>query len=479
MQQHVAYGMALMRAYARLCARINLVHADVDHHNRLPHTRSHDGVNTTTGIPPRYLCRPLPVAASLRSVVVVGFVVASLGLAAGCQGTVPADPDGEVVATRAPLPEPTPGIVERELTEAAEGTRLSDNPLADAAVGPLVNVGLALLFVVVGYFLGIWVLNLLQRRVLSRIAPQLADAIHEALDTQLRRLILVCVLYYAIWRLHLPSEFLKRALLDVLFLVGISLISIVLWRAQTVFVSAYEERLADSQRRAEVEPAVQLLVRLSRILLTIVIVTITLGHFGINVAALAAAVGLVGLALSLAAKDTIADAIAGMIILFDKPFRVGDRIEIEKANTWGDVTDIGLRSTRILTRDNRLVVIPNSIIGENQIVNYSYPDPFYRIQIHVGIAYGTDIEFVRRLMIDTVTKVEGVYAEKGIDALYVEMGDSAMIFRVRWWIETYADTRRMVDKVNSALQRAFDEHGVACPYPTQSIVLQQESTSAL
>ena len=76
----------------------------------------------------------------------------------------------------------------------------------------------------------------------------------------------------------------------------------------------------------------------------------------------------------------MSDAINGFLILMDEPFRIGDRIEIRDLDTWGDVVDIGLRTTRILTLDNRMVILPNSKIGKSQIVNYSFPDPKYRVQ---------------------------------------------------------------------------------------------------
>jgi small-conductance mechanosensitive channel len=196
------------------------------------------------------------------------------------------------------------------------------------------------------------------------------------------------------------------------------------------------------------------------------------------VTAFATALGLGGLAISLAAKDTVADAIAGFIILVDRPFRISDRIEIQGAGTWGDVVDIGLRTTRIRTRDNRLIIVPNSVIGDNQVINYSYPDPQYRIETHLGIAHGTDIETARQIIVDTVRQVEGILPDRPVDALYVEMGDSAMVFRVRWWIESYRDTRRMFDKVHTALQHALDEARIECPFPTQTLNLQMNSQVA-
>jgi MscS family membrane protein len=174
----------------------------------------------------------------------------------------------------------------------------------------------------------------------------------------------------------------------------------------------------------------------------------------------------------------IADAIEGFIILVDRPFRIGDRIEIQEVGTWGDVTEIGLRTTRIRTRDNRVVIVPNSVIGANQVINYSYPDPRYRIQTHVGVGYGADLEAARRIIIDTVRQVEGVLPDKLVDALYIEMGDSARILRVRWWIESYVETRQMVDLVHTAMERALDEAGVEMPFPTQSIRLQLDPETA-
>jgi small-conductance mechanosensitive channel len=196
---------------------------------------------------------------------------------------------------------------------------------------------------------------------------------------------------------------------------------------------------------------------------------IVLDHFGINIMVAMAALGIGGLALSLAAQDTLADAISGIVIMIDQPFRIGDRIEIQGLETWGDVVDVGIRTTKIHTRDNRLVIVPNSSIGNNQVVNYTYPDPQYRVQMDIGVRYGQDIEEVRGIIVTTLRRVDGILPDRPVDALYVEMGDSTMIFRVRWWIESYEDTRRVYDRVNTALQQALDEAGIESPFHTFDI----------
>jgi small-conductance mechanosensitive channel len=179
---------------------------------------------------------------------------------------------------------------------------------------------------------------------------------------------------------------------------------------------------------------------------------------------LIAALGIGGLAVSLAAQDTLSNVISGIMIMMDQPFRVGDRIEIPKLNTWGDVVDIGLRSTRIRTADNRLVIIPNNVISTDQVVNYTYPDPRYRIQIEIAIGYEQDTEQVRQILVDTVSQVGGVISYKPVEALVVDMGEYAITFRVRWWIQSYVDTRRMFDRVYTALREALDEAGIKMPY---------------
>ena len=95
-----------------------------------------------------------------------------------------------------------------------------------------------------------------------------------------------------------------------------------------------------------------------------------------------------------------------------------------------------------------------------QIINYTFPDPRYRIQMEVEIGYGQDIEKIRQIITESMKQVEGILLDKPIDVLYIEMGDAGMVFRVRWWIESYVDTRRMYDRVNTALQDAFDSAGV-------------------
>jgi small-conductance mechanosensitive channel len=163
--------------------------------------------------------------------------------------------------------------------------------------------------------------------------------------------------------------------------------------------------------------------------------------------------------------------------MLDRPFSIGDRVAITDIDTWGDVTEIGLRSTRILTRDNRMVTVPNSVIGKGLVVNYSDPSTVYRVQTHVGVEYGADLEEARKVMIEAITAEEWVMKERPVEALMLEFGDSALVFRVRCWIEHYIETRRVLDKMNTALYQALDKAGIIIPFPTQDIRLHPASVT--
>jgi MscS family membrane protein len=369
------------------------------------------------------------------------------------------------------MPTATPGVIQQEVAELVGRAGLARTTVLGLTVTEWILLGGSILLVLVGYLIGTWLIRRALPRLVRRTPTEFDDRFLAAVGDDVRWIVVLLTLYFATVRLAFVSAELKAFLKDAYFVLGLLLVVRMVFRLIDLADGWARERSRAVGREGELEALLVLLTRLARVVLVLLGLSILLSYFGVNVTAFATALGLGGLAVSLAAKDTVADAIAGFIILVDRPFRIGDRIEIQGAGTWGDVVEIGLRTTRIRTRDNRLVIVPNSVIGANQVINYSYPDPQYRIETHVGIAYGTDIEAARQILVDTVRQVEGVLPDRPVDALYVEMGDSAMVFRVRWWIESYRDTRRMFDKVHTALQRALDEAGIECPFPTQTLNL--------
>jgi small-conductance mechanosensitive channel len=390
-------------------------------------------------------------------------------------GTATPDPLEGIVLTRTPEPTATPGRVERQVEDLVKTVGLARTTFLGVSVVDWANLGVSLLYVLVGYLIGTWLVRRVLSNLVQRTGTKFDDRLLEAIGGDVRWLVVILVLYRSTARLTFVSVGIKAFLGDIYFIVGLALMLRVVFKLINLADEWARQRTKETGREAELEPIIVLLTRVAQILAAVVGLIILLTRFGVDVTALGAALGLGGLAITLAAQDTIADAIAGFIILVDRPFRIGDRIEIQGAGTWGDVMGIGLRSTRIRTRDNRAIILPNSTISRNQVVNYSYPDASYRSETDLCVGYDTDLTAVRRLIVATVPGVEDVLADRPVDALYVEMGDSGVIFRVRWWIETYVDLRRNLDRVHTALQTAFDEAGIPFASTTQSVRLQADA----
>jgi len=212
-----------------------------------------------------------------------------------------------------------------------------------------------------------------------------------------------------------------------------------------------------------------------RLIVIIIAVSLSLAHFGIDITGFAVFLDIIGLALSLAGRDVLADVISGAIILIDQPYRIGDRIALPALDSWGDVVDIGMRSTRILTLDNRMVIVPNSQIGKDQIVNYTYADLSYYDQSDVVVAYDNDFGQVGQMLIDSVRSVQGVQKERDIDALLMEFTENYIVFKVGWWIASYEDLYPVRNRVNRALIQALKDAGVILPYRKDRVELVTNS----
>jgi small-conductance mechanosensitive channel len=306
-------------------------------------------------------------------------------------------------------------------------------------------------------------------RLANRTKTEFDNAILEAVRLPLFLLIIVIGLQIGVQRLSFFPEtwvdYRRHAFYLLYWMVGV----VTSVKLVTRVTEWYDHRMVEKTDSTLDKQVLPFARRVFFVLIGFIAFILLLSHFNVNISAFVTTLGIGSLAVALAARATLEDTINGFVIMADRPFRIGDRIEILELDTWGDVTDVGLRSTRIRTRDNRMVVVPNSVIGTSLIVNHSIPSTVYRVETHVGVGYGTDIDRARNVMIDAVKRQDWVMKDRRIEALFIEWGDFAMIFRVRCWIENYVETRRIVDKLNSCLYDALSEAGIDLPFPTHTL----------
>jgi len=191
--------------------------------------------------------------------------------------------------------------------------------------------------------------------------------------------------------------------------------------------------------------------------------------WNINVTAWLASAGIIGLALSFAAKDSLANLFAGLFILGDAPYKVGDYIVLDTGER-GKVTRIGMRSTRLLTRDDVEITIPNSVMGNAKIINESggrYPGE--RLRVPVGVAYGSDVDQVRQVLLDVALGHKEVCREPAPLVRFREFAESGLNFELLAWIPEPELRGRMLDELNTLVYKAFVREKIRIPFPQREV----------
>ncbi len=155
-------------------------------------------------------------------------------------------------------------------------------------------------------------------------------------------------------------------------------------------------------------------------------------------------------------------------IFFDKPYKIGDYIDLEGKER-GEVVHIGIRSTRIKTRDDIQISIPNSIIANTKIINESAPVPKFRIRIPIGVAYGSDLDKVQEILVRLAKENGNVHEDPEPRARFREFGDSSLKFELLCWAEDPALRGLTIHELNLAIYKAFNENGIVIPYPQTDV----------
>lgn len=195
--------------------------------------------------------------------------------------------------------------------------------------------------------------------------------------------------------------------------------------------------------------------------------------WGIDMTAWLASAGIIGIAVGFAAKDTLANLFAGVLIIADAPYKIGDFIVLDSGER-GEVTRIGIRSTRIQSTDDLEITIPNAIMGNSKIINESGgPSKKSRIRISVGVAYGSDIDQVKKVLLE-----EGVNNKETCDdpeprVRFRQFGASSLDLDLLCWIENPADRGRIKDNLHTSIYKRFRSEKIEIPYSKHDVFIKE------
>ena len=199
--------------------------------------------------------------------------------------------------------------------------------------------------------------------------------------------------------------------------------------------------------------------------------------WGINVTPLFASAGIAGIAVAFAAQDSIAQLFGGISIYFDQPFKRGDRIELESGEV-GIVHEVGIRTTRIMNLYNNMIIIPNSIIANSKVVNFTSPQSIMVVKMTMGVAYGSDVEKVRNVLYAIIRDIDLVLDDPAAAVRLENFGESSLDFALYMWIKNPADKIKLIDMVNSSISEEFAKEGIEIPFPTRTLFIKNEEENA-
>jgi len=232
----------------------------------------------------------------------------------------------------------------------------------------------------------------------------------------------------------------------------------------------YELRQVDPGVRFSINHLVTYAFVFAGFLLALAVLGFRLNQLTIMISAL-------GVGAGFGLKEIVNNFMGDLILLFERPVRVGDAIELE--GQWSEVKEIGLRATRIRTYDNADVIVPNSDLTTNRVTNWTLSSRMMRLRIPVGVAYGSDIPLVIKTLKACAKDHNGVAARPEPKVLFLSFGDSTLDFELRVWISDFDDRRTIQTELHQQIDQSFREAGIEIAFPQRDLHLRSVDETVL
>lgn len=304
--------------------------------------------------------------------------------------------------------------------------------------------------------------------LVKKTPTELDDKIVERIKKPLHYLILFTGVYIAFGRLPLGGM-LDRIIDGTIYILGAAAAVYLVYSVADEVLKWYSRKVSRETESGLDKEFLPLVEKVLAIFIFMGGLVTVLKHFNQDIYTLITALGVGSLAIGLAAKDTLANMISGFTIMVDRPFRPGDRVELVSGEI-GDVMEIGMRSTKIKTFFDTILVVPNSDLVNSRLINHSYPDARVNGRVEIGVAYGTDLEKAKKVLIKAALSIDEVLKDPEPKVFFTSFGDFSLNLLLIFWVESYAIRFATQDKVNMAINQWFREAGIEIPFPVRTII---------
>jgi MscS family membrane protein len=319
----------------------------------------------------------------------------------------------------------------------------------------------------------IWIAEKIFLRLASKTKTTVDDLIIKRINRPISFLLLFIGIKLALIPLTIKENIaviINKIIATLLIIIGIYIIVAIV----DVVIDVWGKAFA-AKTKSTLDDHIVILVHKSvKVAYFIVIILMILSAWGVKIGPMLASLGIAGLAIAFALQSTLANIFGGISLILDKNVKVGDVIVID-TETKGKVLDIGLRSTKIKSFDNEFIIVPNSKVADNKLQNVAKPDPSIRVVIPFGVEYGSDVDKVKKIVLKEIEKIEGrdKDEEKEPSVKFLEMGDSALLFKAYFWLEDYTEKFTAIDAANTLIYNALNKAKIGIPFPQVDVHLKK------
>ncbi len=307
-------------------------------------------------------------------------------------------------------------------------------------------------------------------RYLQRIAGKTKTKVDDLIFENTKRPLFYLVLVYGVKFALVPLgingvvDKIINSLLAVVFV-------FILSRSLDVIIETWGTSFAKKTKTKIDEVLLPLFHKASKVIFVIIAVLWVLAIWEIDITPYLAGAGIIGLVLGMALQDSLKNVFGGVSLLLDKNFHIGDPIQLESGEL-GSVNEIGLRSTKILTFDNEVIFIPNGQLANMRIRNYVKPNTKIRKIVEFGVAYGSDVENVKKVVLGAMKKVKDISDDPYMDVIFTSMGDSALLFKARFWVDWEVAYSKWLE-VTQAIYSVLEKEGIEIPFPQMDVHMKK------
>lgn len=337
------------------------------------------------------------------------------------------------------------------------------------------NWGISIL-IILGAIIIVKLLSLLGKKVIKPFVTgtdnHLDDVIFYSLEAPVKFAIILLGIWIAIHRLVYPDSFVK--VVDNAY--SILIVLDITWFFGRLFSSLLQVYWG-KQSNGQANKMMPIIKRTILVIVWLIGIVMALSNVGVNISALLGTLGIGGIAFALAAQDTVKNVFGAFTILTDKPFSIGDTIRVDSYE--GTVVDVGVRSTKIMNYDKRIITFPNYKITDTSIVNIS-SEPMRRVVLNLGLTYDTTSEKMKEaleLLKSIPKRVENVSSNPSdIVAVFTEYSDSALVIMYIYFIEKQGDILGVTSNMNMEILAAFNKAGLNLAFPTRTVYIQEDES---